>query len=163
MPAWIEGTVIGVNANRPGEGGGGGYGGGPMVGAGAVVFGEPSFPNEPIVPANQWTTISLANVVPPGTKAVELNAILIITHGSQPSTADLQVGFKRTGAAPTGNYQWQCVEGAAGGGQRSTASCWVPLDENLCFDLWWWFHPQPGPWPDYSAYRANVFVNAYLR
>lgn len=110
---------------------------------------------------NTWTTHDVSQYVPPGTSAVHVTGLLIITHGSSAEVADLMVGFKGYGLPDiSGNYKAQCIEAAVGGGQRSTMACWIPLVDGK-FE-WKWDVQSLGTYPLKSAYALNLAIDAIL-
>lgn len=111
---------------------------------------------------NTWATIDLTDIVPSGTKAVRLDGILIISHGSATEMADLMVHFRLPSETYDYGYIMQTIETASGGGQRSNAGTWVSLDENLCFQ-YKWNTQSIGVYPTYSSYGINLTLTAYLR
>lgn len=118
---------------------------------------------------NTWTTCDVSGYVPKGATAAYLMGMLIITHGYTPETADLMVFFRRDASVTSGvNETFQCVEPFVGGGQRCTASCWVPLTAQGTFQWKWMAAGYPSgttpvyQYPAYSAYGANLRVVAYV-
>lgn len=107
-----------------------------------------------------WNKINVSAYVPVGTKAIHLSGLLIITHGSTAETADLVVKFRKVGGTDD-HYHAQCIEAATGGGQRSTMATWVPLDENLEFEMKYTVTNPNATWPTYSAYGINLSIDAY--
>lgn len=112
---------------------------------------------------NQWTTVDMTGKVPADTKAIRLDGILIISHGSSSETADLMVHFRKTNDTSFPyTYIMQTIETDIGAGQRSNAGTWVALDENLTFQYKWNVN-QLGTYPQYSSYGINLSMTAYLR
>ena len=112
-------------------------------------------------PPGQWSTLDLSGVTSTNAKGAFLSGILIITHGSVPEIADMEILFRNIGdTVNEGNYHGQCIEADTQGGQRSTYSTFVPLTGGKC-ELWW-NHTSPGSYPQYSAYGANLSVQAYF-
>lgn len=120
-------------------------------------------------PVMCWTCVDLTGRVPDGTKAVNLNALLIITHGSQAGTADLQVALRKhgTGFPPAGSgqtsgvdYQWQTIEPFVSGGQRTNANAWVSLSDDLKFDIWWNVPSLVPQWSVGPSYGLNIGIDA---
>jgi hypothetical protein len=109
-----------------------------------------------------WTTVDLSAHIPSNAKAVFLQGILIITHGSQPETADLQINLRPPSSTEAaGNYEGQTVEAAVGGGQRSPFSAWVAVEDGKF--QFYWFTPTYGQWPTWSSYGVNLTVQAFSR
>lgn len=107
-----------------------------------------------------WRTVDLSDHVPPGTKAVHIVGLLIITHGTTVETADLQVYFRKTGTTPPSTARlWQCCCTKGAGGQRTDASAIIILDDNLCFDMQW-LVSTTGVYPAHPAYGLNIWVDA---
>ena len=114
---------------------------------------------------NTWTTVDLSDVVPDNTIAVYLTGILIITHGTKQETADMHMFFRQDQSYdPKGRYTHQVIEASSRNGQRSTMGVWVALDANKRFQYKWETGPESiyGQYPAYSAYGANLLVNAVL-
>lgn len=144
---WVEGSTIGVRADNPKE---------PMAifvnsytGAG---------PKE-----GQWHLLSVTDAgIPADAKSVFLSGLLIITHGTNPETCDLNVSFRAPGNDMV--YQasiGQTIEAHIGGGQRSNMATWVPV-RNGAIEFYWWRNTA-GNWPANCAYGVNLIAQAYLR
>jgi len=106
-----------------------------------------------------WQTVDLSSVLPSNAVAIHVTGILIITHGSNAETADLTIYFRRDSNEPS-NQNHQCIEAAIGNGQRSTMACWIPLTESFTFDWKWMTASYNGAWPSWSAYGANLQIDA---
>lgn len=149
MHEYLEGDIIGVPSKSN------------------TQYNPPVFMNSSTTPPigaahNTWTTIDLTGIVPPGTKAVRLDGVLIITHGNSTETANLKVHFRKGGETDEYNYNMQVIETQVGGGQRSTAGVWIALDDNLCFQ-YKWATDYLGAYPTYSGYAINLSLTAYVR
>lgn len=111
---------------------------------------------------NTWTKVDMTGIVPSGTKAIRLDGILIITHGTTSETADLMVHFRKPNETYEYNYIMQTIEASTLNGQRSNAGTWIALDENMCFE-YKWNSQTLGQYPTYSAYGLNLTLTAYMR
>ena len=142
------------------------------VGKERVVYFYAAYPDghqkakEPNVGVHdQWTTVDVSTYVPLDAKAVFLSGVLIITHGKQRETADLQVFYRRDDTQPNkgGNYVHQVVlnRGSEGNGQRCCASVIVPLTAQKTFQ-WKWKVPNGHVFQhdEYSAYGCNLRIGA---
>ena len=161
------GVVQGVVA--AGGGSGDDYGDGPTTGLDVIFLADDiaGFPAP-----NAWHNVSVAHLVPPGTLAINLNAILIETAGTiqQGNTGavdqDVRFQFATTGARPPlPTYCWQMILSLFTG-VRQTASVWVALDANLSFD-WIWMpfingKSDFGTYPVYPTIGLHAFINAIL-
>ena len=115
-------------------------------------------------PEKTWHKVDVSDLVHPDTKAVHLTGILIITRGTTSEVANLRIYFRKNNDYdPTipGRYKHQAIEASSGGGQRSTMSTWVPLNDDLTFE-YRWEGDQKGSYPTYSAYGANLVIDAFL-
>ncbi len=129
---------------------------GPASGLLPVFFNTP--PNlGPLV--NTWTTVDISSYIAQNTVAIHLTGLLLITHGTTVETADLRLHFRRD-SSQKGNYIHQVVETSVTGGQRSTMACWVPLTENKTFDWKWETQFPLSTYPSFSAYGANLQIDA---
>lgn len=108
---------------------------------------------------NTWTTVDVSSYVASNTVAIHITGLLLITHGTTTETADLRLHFRRD-SSQTGNYIHQVVETSVTGGQRSPMACWVPLTDNKTFDWKWNTQFTPGTYPSFSAYGANLQIDA---
>jgi len=137
------------------------------------------------IPMGQWTTIDLANGsqwlrgqpnLPADVKAICLSGILVTTntgtatsnmyaffraHGStQPAVAPgLPAHWPDSGPSDpstfaNGTYLMQ-ASAAVGGGARSNACVWVPVND-LKFDYFWWHNNQ-------GAFAQSLNLQAYVR
>jgi hypothetical protein len=110
---------------------------------------------------NTWITSDVSSLVPADAKAIHVNGILIITHGTTAETADLHLHIRTD---PTANpaYNGQVIEATVGNGIRSTMACWIALDANKCFQYKYTIpNPPPKVYPTYSAYGINLSIDAY--
>jgi len=107
-----------------------------------------------------WTTVDVSSLVPSGTKAIFVQGILILTHGTNSQLADMKVAFRQTGDTDDAPYNMQVIEAHVSGGQRSTAGQWIPLDSNGCFDVKISTDNPTGQWPSYASYGASLRINA---
>lgn len=156
MPAqWISGT-IGVPA------------GGPASVTRAIFLntstgvGVDVWPDSGVPGSNgPWRTVDVSELVPEGTKAIRLDGLLIISHGSISGTADLAVGFRAMGETADYSYVLQTIEAESGQGVRSNAGTWIALDENRQFEFRWQ-RTLPGTWPTYPAYGINLRITAII-
>lgn len=150
--AWVEGTVVGVVATSPTQQN-------PPIfintytGAGTATW-----------PRGVWSTVDVSAIVPVGTKAIRLDGILIITHGTTPEICDLTIALK-TNASDLYDYAYigQTIESDPTGGQRSNMGTWVALDANRRFMIKWNASPGAGTWPTYCAYGINLSAQSYVR
>jgi len=141
---WVSGNKILVNVNAPASQ------------LSAVFFNSYTGAG---AARNTWTQVDVSSMVDPNTVAIHVSGILIITHGSNAETADLQMFFRQnSGQNP--NYNEQCIETSIGGGQRSTMACWIPLTQNKTFEYKWNTAVYNGAWPVWSAYGANLQIDA---
>lgn len=147
--AYLEGSTIGVPYNSP-------TGQNPAIfintytGAGVSTY-----------PENTWVDVDVSAITPIGTKAIRLDGILIITHGSTVEICDLTVAFRAVQNFEYG-YIMQTIEADTTGGQRSNAGAWVALDANRKFQMKW-KRSTSGQWPTSCSYGVNLSVTAYLR
>jgi hypothetical protein len=114
---------------------------------------------------HDWTTVDVSSYVPPEAKAVFLSGVLIITHGRNPETAELQIYFRRDDTQDKGkNYIHQVVLNQLGkpNGQRCCASVIVPLTAQKTFQWKWEVHKDAILYrhEEYSAYQCNLRVGA---
>lgn len=164
---WTEGSIVGFPTGGPAS-----HMISPIFINTATGSGMTQYPDSGLPGSDgPWRKVDLSAVVPEGTKAVFLSGLLIITHGTNPGTADLAVGFRKTGFQltpnPTGDpdnhaYVLQVCDAFPGGGQRSSAAVWVALDENRCFEFRWQ-RTLPGAWPSNPAYGINLRVTSYIK
>lgn len=113
---------------------------------------------------SQWHTVDLKPFGVAGDAITAfLSGMLIITHGTTPETADLQIVFRKPGDAscPTSAVLGQTIEASVYGGQRSTMATWVPL-LNGCFQYSYYIST-PGNWPQNSGYGINLSLQAWAR
>lgn len=108
-----------------------------------------------------WHVRELKGIIPDDSVGIHVTGILIITHGAAQETADLQL-FLRKDALQNTNYAHQTIEAEVGNGQRSTMSAWIPLALDKSFQWKWSPVEYKGEWPAYSAYGANLHVDAVL-
>lgn len=121
------------------------------------IFFNSYTPSGPSV--GDWTTVDVSSYVDPNTVAIHLTGLLIITHGTTVETADLRIHFRQDSSQP-GYYIHQVIEASVGNGQRCTMACWVPLTSSKTFDWKWETQFPVGTYPDYSAYGANLQIDA---
>lgn len=149
-PGWVEGTRIGVRTDNAAP-----YG---------LVYFNSYYPANGALnlPRGVWTTIDakLAGV-PADALAVDLNGILIITHGTVRESCDLHLALRKVGdTLPCDYYIGQTVEMEPGNGQRSNMSSWVPVvngEFQAC-----WTGTTTIPWPDSCAYGTTLHVQSYV-
>ena len=109
-----------------------------------------------------WTNVNLNNVIPQDAIAIHVIGILLITHGLTNEIADLNICFKNNESSNNcNNYHHQVIEAQIGGGQRSTMSAWIALDNNKSFQYKWKVK-KLSQWPEYSAYGANLVIDSYI-
>lgn len=113
-------------------------------------------------PDNKWITVSVADRVPEGTKAIYLTGLLLITHGYVDEIGGLTIAFRRKGETENYRYNHQTCEAHIGGGARSPMSVWVPLDENREFEFKW-TRSTPEPHPQHCCYGINLVLNAFAK
>lgn len=147
MIPYIEGDIIGVPQKSP-------------TGQNPIIFLN-TYTGAGVA-RNTWSKVDMKGLVPPDTKAIRLDGILIITHGTTAETADLVVHFRKPGETYEYNYIMQTIEASTLNGQRSNAGTWVALDDDLCFE-YKWNTQSLGTYPAYSAYGLNLTLTAYLR
>lgn len=114
--------------------------------------------------ADQWHLVDLKPYgVSSDAISAFLSGVLIITHGITPETADMRIVFRRPGdlSCSTEAMIGQVIEGAIGGGQRSTMATWVPLEDG-CF-AYSYSLSTPGDWPVNSGYGVNLSLQAWSR
>lgn len=109
---------------------------------------------------NTWTTADISDYVAPNTVAIHLTGLLLLTHGTTAETADLRLHFRRDSSQGDRNYIHQVVETSTTGGQRSPMACWIPLTDAKTFDWKWNTQHPPGTYPAFSAYGANLQIDA---
>lgn len=149
MINYIEGSIIGVPAKSPSEQN-------PFIWINTYTGNQM---NEH--PEGVWTAFSTAGMVPEGVKAVRLDGMLVITHGTTAETADVTVAFRSTSDInPT--YVMQTIEASIGNGQRSCAGTWVALDSSGAFEVKW-TKSTAGQWPTNSCYAIALWITAYIR
>ena len=109
-----------------------------------------------------WTTVDISDVVPEDTKAVCMQGILIITHGTTEETADLTINLKPPSSTENPlNYEGQVIETMVLGGQRSPFFSCVAV-ENRKFQFYWNTNT-PGTWPVNSSYGVSLQIQAIAR
>lgn len=148
--SFVEGTTIGVPSKSP-------------TGIAPVIFintatGAGVTEN----PSGEWSVIDLSGIVPDGTKAVRLDGLMLITHGSTSETANLTIAFRSVGETYSYTYNMQVIEASTGNGQRSIGGDWIAIDENKCFEIKW-DRTSQGQYPEFSSYGINLRLTAYLR
>lgn len=96
-------------------------------------------------------------------KWAELSGILIVTHGTQPETAHINITFRAVGDNDSNcnHYIGQTIEAATGNGQRSGLTVTVPLT-NGEFE-WCYIRHTPGTYPSNSAYGINLVLQKWGR
>lgn len=110
--------------------------------------------------ANTWHIVDMSNDLPEEAKAVNLVGILIITHGLNSETADLELFFRAYGETDYYLYTGQVIEASIYNGQRSTMSVWIPLSSDKKFEFYW-TRTNAGQYPSWSAYGINLSLNAW--
>jgi hypothetical protein len=113
---------------------------------------------------NTWHTIDLKPFgVGADAKAAFLSGLLIITQGTTPCTADMQIVFRAPGDTTTdiNRLMGQVTEAHAGGGQRSGFASWVPLSDG-CAEMGFRLST-PAQWPQWPAYGVNLSVQMWGR
>lgn len=150
MIQYTEGSIIGVPAKSP-------------TGQNPVIFIN-TYTGVGMTehPVNQWSIVDLTGIAPDGTKAVRLDGILIITHGTTVETGDLTVAFRAVGETYDYGYIMQTIEASVSNGQRSNAGTWVAINAEKKFEMKW-NKSTSGQWPDNCSYGINLSLTSYLR
>lgn len=116
-----------------------------------------------VFPRGAWTRVDLSGIIAPDAKAVAMQAIMIITHGSNVEMADLVLNVKPPSSDENpANYEGQTIEPMAGSGQRTDFYTVVAV-ENCQFDFWWNTQTPPGQWPNWSSYGISMILQAFMR
>lgn len=113
-----------------------------------------------LYPPAGWRRVDLSRMVPPGTTAVLLTSMLIITHGVGEETANLTLGFRKAGST-VDSYTAQTVCTRVGDGSRTSYSVAVPLSADSACEMKWTRTAAPANWPAWSCYGLNVRVAGY--
>lgn len=142
---FIEGSIFGVVDESPA--------------LHTVIF--CSSPGGYVAGLSEWTVVDVSALVPPGTKAVFLTGMLIITHGSTAEVGDLHLYLRKHGSQIEPVYTGQVVEACVSGGSRSMYADWVTLNDGK-FEYKWTRKTQ-GEWPGNCSYGINMKVVAYVR
>jgi hypothetical protein len=145
--AFVEGSVVGIAKQSPTQQN-------PPIFVNSYTGTGPA--------ADAWQTIDVSSIVPATTKAIRLEGILIITHGTTVESCDLTIAYKVNGTALDPGYIHQTVEASVSNGQRSTAGVWIALDPKKKFQFKW-HRSTSGNWPDHCSYGINLSLTAYLR
>jgi len=146
--SWTEGTTVGVRTD-----------GTTLVNA---IFINSYTGSGPA--AGSWNVVDATSFgIPSDAKSIFLSGILIITHGSTSQTCDISIAFRAYGntTQTAGNYIGQSVEAHIGGGQRSTMSTFVPLNEGKFEFIW--NRNTTGQWPSECAYGINLSAQSYIK
>lgn len=115
-----------------------------------------------LYPADEWHTVDVSGFAPLDTKAVFVEAILIITHGqTQESCSNLLYlrNYNDTVAdmSPVGYATAQLL----GTGARQNYSGFVPITDGK-FDFKW-ERSTIGEWPEHCSYGLAIKISAYIR
>lgn len=113
-------------------------------------------------PPGQWSDVDVSSFVPTDAKAIRLDGLLIITHGTAATTCDLTLAFRAKGETIDYAYTMQAVSVTTGGGVRSVGGTFVPLDENKKFQVKW-TRSTTAQWPNDCSYGFNLRITAYLK
>lgn len=125
---------------------------------GTVVFVNTFYPEYRLNGNDVWSTIDVSNYIPPGTKSIFLQGILIITYDTGVGIADMHIHAKKHGETYIPPYNGQVVEAKKGNGIRSDFASWVPVDENGKFDFKYWCREIEGVY-----YGINLSIQAYVK
>ena len=119
----------------------------------------------------QWSTQDFSDVLPLNCKAVEFGGVLIITHGTQPQSANLMIGFRATGETWNYWYDGQTIESMIGSGVRTNyTSGYVAVNQGK-LDVWWDcldMSPNPaaeipvGAYPNQSSFGITLYARSAL-
>ena len=151
-PDWVECSVIGVPSHVPRP-------------VRIMFVNSASQAGLKDFPPGRWSVVDVSGLVPPGTKAVGLSVFQIITHGTNPETADLRIAFRRHGETRNNadSYTQQAVCVSPGNGIRQTGFEIVPLSADGKFEITWAPVPMVPNWPAWSSYGINVGLACYFR
>jgi hypothetical protein len=144
--AWVEGSIVGVRDDHQGP-------------TALFINTAANYGAEP----NVWHDLDVCALgVPADVKAVFLQGMLIITHGTTGETANLTIAFRSpTSTMDAGNYIGQVIEPWIGGGQRSPFAAFVPVIGGKV--QYQWRRGTQGSYPANSAYGLNFTCQAYVR
>lgn len=115
---------------------------------------------------NTWHRVDLSHLVPEDTKAVDLQGLVRITHGTlSPSLCMVTMAYRAPGDTKEVDYIMQVIETHRGHGQRTNVSAWVPVKDQAIEVKWTSTGTGSGAnvYPIGCSLGFNLAVGAYLR
>lgn len=119
----------------------------------------PNYPG-PVPFPNAAHTVDVSGFVPENAKAIRLNGMFRISHGSASEIAQVEIKFRKDASSPWLPYRQYTLEASTGNGVGTTFGTWVPLTDAKTFQYQW---TSTNPWwmhGTHSSYAINLHLEA---